>query len=255
MKKRYWIPICALVLLVGIVIIYVVVAEKALDQVVKKYDKIYAVDKGKDSTDYSKVPGYLELLRERSRLNSQLQMVKSDSVGLSLRLRDSVAELLVKGLAVTSFSLKEIGVSPLFNRMSPESLYELLSEPWIITGAVSTITRVPINVIQAPKDSSEVAPFVEPDTTHSEPVFFTLKTNKGVDLYFYQVERTSAEDRASWRKETKQEAMKQFQLFTDSIVYMAVPKYFPTIRIGMNRVDAKVLYRAIPSKAQVTVAF
>ena len=255
MKKLYWIPVIALVSLLGIVVVYKINAAEALERVVRLYEEKYAPERGKDSTDMMLGPGYSELIREKARLSSQLQLAKSDSIGLSLRLRDSVAELLVKGVAVACFPLKEIGVSPLFERLSPESRYELLSEPWEITGTVSTISREPLNVIQAPKDTSEIVPFVVPDTTHAEPVFFTLSTDKGIDLCFYQMDRESKEDRAFHRMIARREAHEQYRLFVDSLVHGGNLPYVPVIKIGMDKVDAKVLYRAMPSRGLVVVAF
>lgn len=254
MKKIYWIPIIAFVLLVAVINVYRVAVDKALDRTVREFEQVYMPEEGKEVVDMVRVPGYLDLIREHSRLNNQLQMAKSDSIGLSLRLRDSVAELIVKGIVVTGFSLREVAVSPFFSRLSPESRYELLSEPWLITGAESTISREPLNVIKAPKDTSEIVPFVAPDTTHSEPVFITLHTDKGVDICFYQVERESRADKAVYGQVAWREAREQFRMFTDSIVHGAIPRYIPVIRLGMNKVDAKVLYRALPSRGMITMS-
>lgn len=255
MKKLYCIPVVALVLLVTVVIMHKMAMEKVLESVVSLYEEKYSVDNEKDTIELARVPGYLKLLRERSLLNSQLQLAKSDSIGLSLGLRDSVAELVVKGVVVTRFSLKEIGVSPLFGRLSPESRYELLSDPWEITEAVSTISREPLNVIQAPKDTSEIIPFVVPDTTHSEPVFFTLSTGKGIDLCFYQIDSKTKADKASRRAIARREARERFRAFMDYALHGKPLEYTPVIRIGMDKVDAKVLYRALPSRGLVAVSF
>lgn len=255
MKKLYWIPGIAFALLVIVVIMYKMAIGKALECEVSLYEGRYSVDNENDTLELIRVPGYLELLRERSLLNSQLQLAKNDSIGLFLGLRDSVAELVVKGVAVTRFSLKEIGVSPLFSRLSPESRYELLSEPWVITEAMSTISREPLNVIQAPKDTSEIIPFVVPDTTHSEPVFFTLSTDKGVDLCFYQVDSKTKEDKVRERAIARREAREQYRAFMYYILGGKAMTYKPVIRIGMNKVDAKVLYRALPSRGLVAVSF
>lgn len=237
-----------LVLIVVVMVVSVVSVGRAVEQ----YEKQYAAEK--DSADMLVVPGYVGLLKGKALYGSRVKMVRSDSIGLFLDLDAKRAELVIKGVPVTGFDLQEVNLSPVFKRLSPQALYQCLAEPLYVTNSQSTIEKEPLNVVYAPKDTSNTLPTVKPDTTHQEPVYFTLTTDKGVELAFYQTDGDGYDDFRTGLKFDAGERMKVMKGFMAAVCAFSVPEYKPLIRIGMKKRDAKVLYRAIPETVGIMVS-
>lgn len=199
-----------------------------------------------------RVPGYMELLREKGMLSALVKMAASDSIGLCIDLNDSVAQLIVKGMSVRNISVKEISMSAFFREADVEAVYDLFSRPMQITGHQATIAKEPVNVVEAPQDSSDVIPVVVPDTTNAEPVFFLLETDQGIRFFFYQTEKGV---RDSWQRFCFDVSIRwrEMKAVVAAILHGRLPEYVPTIGVGVSKADAKVVYRALPWRGKVAV--
>lgn len=254
-KYRNLIIIASVVVI--IVVYYVICSMMAVGRYTDQFNDAYwsGVEEAakKESVEMKKVPGYQEALHDRGLLKAQVQMAANDSIGLFLNLPDSVAKMMIKGVSVRDIKIEEIQLSPFFRRADQEAIYDLLSEPMRITFSTATIAQEPLNEVQAPKDSkaADSIPMITPDTSNSQPVFFILNTDKNVRFYVYQTERDNFSDiKAAWNfaiDDRWAEAKKT----AGAIFSFRVPEYMPTIKIGINKVDAKVLYRAIPPHGQI----
>lgn len=200
------------------------------------------------------VPAYDELLRRRGVLQGMVEMARGDSVGLLLDLPDSTARLVIKGLTVREVPIRCIELSSFFSCLSWEALYELLSGPFRTETFRSTIPKEPFNIVQAPKDSGYAIPAVQPDTTHSEPVFFLLDTDKEVRFCFYQTEGGWPDCWVNfvfgWT-----ERYRKVKADLDSLLCGRMPAYRPVVRIGISKADAKVIFRALPVRADIVLTF
>lgn len=253
MKTHRSLKIILLLVLIG-TFAYLWAMQSAVNRAAARMNQVYweKAEKGRknETVQMHKVPGYNELLKKRGLLNGTVKMAAGDSIGLLLDLSDSTARLMIKGVGVRSIPITEWKVSPFFSKIEVEALYDLLSETFRVTTSRATLAKEPLNVVQAPKDSSDVIPQVQPDTTHTEPVFFILDTDKPVRFYFYQTEGDDwgtafvfgTADR--WRK--AKAALKALFTFT-------LPEYIPTVYIGISKRDAKVLYRALPVHGQIVL--
>lgn len=255
LKKNIVWTILSVVVLIAAVY-YIVFSMLAVSRYVDQFNKDYwnkqeHPDK-KETVEMRRVPGYHELLKEQGRLGGLVKLARNDSIGLFLNLTDSLAQLMIKGVAVRSIPVREMNLGPLFARAGQEALYDLLSEPFRVKDFKATIDKEPLNVVQAPKDSGEVLPAVKPDTSHAEPVCFILDTDKGIRLFFYQTEGGSPDAKVIRRfeREDKWAAIKNTMR---SILAFEVPGYTPTLRIGVSKEDAKVLFRALPPNGQIVV--
>ena len=137
---------------------YIAGAVKAVTRYVEQFNATYEVKEEPEGQGVNmyRVPGYHDLLKEKGLLSSQVKLARTDSVGLFLNLPDSVAQLMIKGVAVRSIPLQEIGLPSLFSRTSQEALYEWLSEPVLVHTLKATIAKEPVNVVQAPKEDAKV---------------------------------------------------------------------------------------------------
>lgn len=236
---------------------YITGTVKAVNRYVEQFNATYAVEEaeteGQDVNLY-RVPGYHELLKEKGLLSSQVKLARTDSIGLFLNLPDRVAQLMIKGVAVRSIPLQKVGLPSLFRRTSQEALYEWLSEPVVTRTLKATIAKEPVNVVQAPKDSSDVVPSLKPDTTNREPVFFILDSDRGLRLYFYQTERGGSDSRAALAFEWA-DRWEEVRQNLRSLLAFRVPPYMPALRIGISKEDAKVLYRALPENGRVVITY
>lgn len=235
---------------------YIAGTMKGVNRYVERFNAAYGVGEEPEGENVNmyRVPGYHELLKEKGLLSSQVKLARNDFIGLFLNLPDSVAQLMIKGVAVRSISLRKIGLPSLFSRTSQEALYEWLSEPVVTKTLKATIAKEPVNVVQAPKDSSDVVPSLKPDTTNREPVFFILDSDRGLRLYFYQTERGGQDSRAAfafeWAYRWQEVRQNLRSLFT-----FQVPPYVPTLRIGISKEDARVLYRALPERGRIVITY
>ena len=176
-SKYKWYIITGAVLLVFIVL-YLAKSVSAVNQTVRRFDNTYFASleqKEGDTIDHCSIPGYIDLIREKAFLGSQVKLAEADSIGLIINIRDSVIQLMIKGLPIRSVKIGEYDVSPFFQRANQEAIYSMLSSPMKITGMQATFKKDPVNVKIAPKDTSMAVVDANPDTTDFEAVFFTLE--------------------------------------------------------------------------------
>lgn len=243
------------VVVLAVVIYYITCSMMAVDRHIDKFNEEYwsrqAEEDKKETVEMHRVPGYHGLLEQKGLLGGLVELAKNDSIGLFLNLPDSVAQLMIKGVAVRNIPLREIHLSPLVVGASPEALYDFFARAFRVTDSRATIDKEPVNVVNAPKDSSDVIPAIKPDTSNSQSVFFTLDTDKDLRFYFYET-GDEADGHAALRFEWVDrwaEAKKNMA----AISRFKIPDYLPVIRIGVSREDAKVLYRALPPYGQIVL--
>lgn len=254
--KHNKIVIITAIIVLGVAIWYITGSVTSVNRYVKQFNETYGVkdEEPGGQVNLYRVPGYHELLKEKGLLNSLIKLAKSDSVGLFLNLSDSVAQLMIKGVAVRDIPLREIKLPSLFSRTSQEALYEWLSEPVKTRTLKTTIPKEPLNIVRAPKDSSDIIPSVKPDTTSSEPVFFMLDSDRKLRLYFYQIEREGDDFWAGLDFEWTDRWM-HVKKDINAVFTFQVPDYTPTLRIGVTKEDAKVLYRALPEYGEIVITY
>lgn len=196
---------------------------------------------------------YHNLLREKAFLQSRILMAGTDSISMTLNLADSLAYLEIAGVVVKTSDISEIRMSKILNSENELIITSLLSSPLNITDSRATIKKEPLMIKMAPKDTSEYKPDIMPDTSAYEAVSYILETDKGIRIYISQEEKQKKGygKHLAWfdMKYRINNAWKAFK----SVVRLKVPEYKPWIRIRLPRTDAKVIYRAIPVKGQITL--
>ncbi len=256
MIKRYrWIFITGVILLV-VIVFYLSRAVSAVNHTVKAFDQAYFASleqKEGDTINQCSIPGYIDLLRKKSFLNAQVKMAESDSIGLLINMRDSLIQLLIKGVAIRSVKIYEYDISPFFERANQEAVYSMLSSPLVITGMHATFPKEPINVKIAPKDTSEAVIDVKPDTTDFEAVFFNLETDRNVSFFFEQQEDTVAADRRARFFFDLNDRFHYAKASVKALAKFETPPYTPYIKIRIPKSEAKIVYRAIPGEGMIVL--
>ena len=238
------------------IVYYLVMSVSAVNQTVKAFDDEYFASlkqKEGDTINQCAIPGYIDMIRQKAYLSSQIKMAESDSIGLLINVRDSIIQLLIKGLPVRTVKIDEYDVSPFFQRANQEAIYNLLSSPAVITGMKATFMKDPVTVKIAPRDTSEAVLDVRPDTTDFEAVFFTIETDRNIRFYFEQQEDTINADRRArfffdlkYRSRNTAATMK-------AIARFRTPGYQPYIKIWIPKAEAKIIYRAIPREGMIVL--
>ena len=254
-SKYKWYIVTGTVLVVFIVL-YVIKSVSAVNHAVSAFDNAYFASleqKESDTIDHCSIPGYIDLIREKAFLSSQVKLAEADSIGMLINLRDSVVQLMIKGLPIRSIKISEYDISPFFQRVNQEAIYSMLSSPLIITDMKATFKKDPLKVKIAPKDTTMAVVDAKPDTTDYEAVFFTLNTDQNVHFFFEQQEDTIGADRRSRFFFDLKDRSRNAKATIKAIVRFDTPPYVPYIKIWLPKADAKIVYRAIPREGLIVL--
>ncbi|MDZ7634619.1 MAG: hypothetical protein U5L72_09385 [Bacteroidales bacterium] len=238
------------------IIFYMAKSVSAVNHSVRAFDDAFFASleqKEGDTINLCSIPGYIEMIRGKAFLSSQVKMADSDSIGLMINIRDSVLQLLIKGVPVRSVRIDEYDVSPFFQRANQEAVYSMLSSPMAITRMQATFMKDPIQVKIAPKDTSEAKIDAKPDTTDFEAVFFTLDTDRNIRFYFEQQEDTVGADRRSRFFFDLRDRSRNAKATMKEIVRFRTPPYTPYIKIWIPKAEAKIVYRAVPREGLIVL--
>ncbi len=254
-ERKKWLIIAASLLAVFI-IYYLVMSVLAVSRAVNEFDDAYFASleqKEGDTIDLCAIPGYIDMIRNKAFLNSQVKLAESDSVGLLINVRDSVIQLLIKGLPVRTVKIDEYDISAFFHSANQEAIYKMLSTPLTVTGMQATFMKDPVSVKIAPRDTSQVVESEKPDTTDFEAVFFTLDTDRNIRFYFEQQEDTIGADRRARFFFDLKDRMRNASVTMRAVARMKIPPYVPYIKIWLPKAEAKIIYRAIPREGMIVL--
>ena len=254
-SKFKWYIITGTVLVV-LVLLYLIKSVSAVNHAVSAFDNAYFASleqKESDTIDHCSIPGYIDLIREKAFLSSQVKLAEADSVGMLINIRDSVVQLMIKGLPIRSIKISEYDISPFFQRANQEAIYSMLSSPLIITDMKATFMKDPLKVKIAPKDTTMAVVDAKPDTTDYEAVFFTLNTDQNVHFFFEQQEDTIGADRRARFFFDLKDRSRNAKATIKAIARFNTPPYVPYIKIWLPKADAKIVYRAIPREGLIVL--
>lgn len=195
---------------------------------------------------------FVEMQKEKAFTMSRVAMAESDSIGMTLNLKDSLAMLEIKGVVVHKVKISSMRICKAFNKANSYAVSSMLSSPLKIVKDTATIKKVPLTVRVAPKDTSEYVPYI-PDTSVSEPVNYILEMNNGIRIFVYQEEKGKSSDVYSQFLFDVADRKKNTLHAFEKMMRFEVPEYRLYIKIRMPKSDAKIIYRAIPRNGLITV--
>jgi hypothetical protein len=179
-------------------------------------------------------------------------LAEKDSIYVVLNVPDSLLILEIKGVTVKKTRLLDIEISNRFALISHENLLPWISEPFKLESDLSTIPKSPIVVKQAPKDTIEAAKMsTKPAPPDSTNVFYTLYFNRNLVLEIEQadpLEAGATEKVETYRKLKREESTRSvFQMLrnpeqTDQPMM---------IKLVVSEVEARAIYRAVPTKTHL----
>jgi hypothetical protein len=186
-------------------------------------------------------------------LKARLAMAVSDSVCLSLNLKDSLVLLELKGVEVYRAKISSYDISPVFDRIRPEIIQSWIENPFTTERLFSSIPRQVILPKKAPEDTTALAaPLSLPDTVHREAVCFQLYLDRGVRLQILESNAPHDEAFKNFQRTLRTEKTKSL---TGSLFRFEVPEYNPWITIEIPGRKAKTILRSLPVHAKVAIRF
>jgi hypothetical protein len=196
---------------------------------------------------------YLNLVKERSFLQSRIIMAETDSIYLTIDLPDSLMNLEISGVVVHKARISSYSASSILTRGNENVISAMLATPFTIARDLATIKKEPVMIKMAPKDTSEYKPDIMPDTSIAEPVNYMLEMTDGTRIYVYQQETQNREDRMSAFRFDLKDRLDLTRNALRKTAAFKIPDYYPYIKIRLPRADAKIIYRALPKNGQIAV--
>jgi hypothetical protein len=192
-------------------------------------------------------------MRKRGFFQARVLMTESDSISLSLNLPDSMAFLEINGVIIHRAKISEMVVSKVFKKADQYSVSAMLAVPFTISSDYATIRKEPLMLKVAPKDTSEFKPDVLPDTTNSQAVNVLFEMENGVRLYIFQNVGENEGGGFRFSMFDLNDRLRNIGDNIKSIIRFRIPEYHPSIKIRVNKTDARIIYRALPIHGQVAV--
>ncbi len=196
---------------------------------------------------------YLDLLREKSFLQSRVTMAATDSVYLSINLSDSTINLEISGVTVHKTQISRISLSSILRGGNNDIILSMLSSPLTIRKNFSSIKKEPLMIKMAPKDTSEYVPDIIPDTADYESVNYIMEMDNGIRLHVYQEDKLKPGD-GLYRSLFDIYHRLRYSVKTFiRVITFRLPDYQLYIKLRIPRSDAKIIYRALPEKGQIAL--
>jgi len=214
-----------------------------------------SVNAGSVSLDDSQMAQVRMIIRkenEKAFEKNRLSLAEKDSIYMVMDLPDSAVILEIKGVTVKKTKILAMEVSNRFAIIPHENLLPWISEPFTLTRDLSTIPKSPIVVKQAPKDTIEAAKASSaPRPPDSTGVFYTFYFDRNLLIEVEQSNPPEADvmERVKAYQDIKKEESKQ------SVIQM-LKKPEQTdqpmaIKLVMSDVDARAIFRAVPTNTKL----
>lgn len=193
-----------------------------------------------------------ELKKTENLLRSRYNIASEDSMYLVLDLIDKIAYIELKGVPLHKSKIFDFTVSNSIRMFHTEQLLHWIGQPFMLKNAISTIARVPIAVVNAPKDTIEAnSNTVLPSAPVREDVYLILNFERNLQLIIQQEEISEGKSRVdslklSYKKKEIDKTIKSLTTFKRELV-------MPQIVITLKKSDATILYRALPSKPKMVL--
>jgi hypothetical protein len=195
---------------------------------------------------------FISLVKTKSFLESRIAMATTDSLSLSVDLQDSIVTLEINGVVVHRTEPGHFRISKVLRKADEYSVISMLSVPLNITRSIATIKKEPLLLKIAPKDTSEYKPDVLPDTTLSKVVNLMFQTDRGIRIYIYGTDNLSGSTPGFFWFDLSDRFRNCYEIIKN-MLRMRVPDYHPSVRIWVEKPDARIIYRAVPRNGQIAL--
>jgi hypothetical protein len=207
-----------------------------------------------DESQLAEVKTIIQKEDEKAFQQNRLALAEKDSIYMILNLPDSLIVLEIKGVTVKKVKILNLEVSNRFALISHENLLPWISEPFTLQHDLSTIPKSPIVVKQAPKDTIEAAKTSSaprpPDTTG---VFYTFYFDRNLQI---EVEQSNPPEADVMEKVKAYQTTKRKESTRSVVQMLKKPQQTDQpmmIKLVISDVDARAIYRAVPTKTHLVL--
>jgi hypothetical protein len=189
-------------------------------------------------------------------LKANLTLSKTDSIALLIDLKDSLAILSFKGIAIFESKIANFGLNKGLIKIPTFLRDSLFSGPMMVDEEVSSIEKFPIVVKKAPKDTTEANLLSAAPTlpTHSD-VFFFFAFNRNILIEVKQQEPELVGSFAKYQLYKKMKRNWVQRKNINALKNSLNPSYLYVLTIEIPREDARSIYRALPIKPYVLIRY
>jgi hypothetical protein len=193
---------------------------------------------------------------EETYANALLELAKKDSIMLSIDLRDSLAILMIKGVPVRKCHISSFSMSQAIPHVARiDSLHTWLFPPFQLLNETATITKAPIRIMDAPKDTIEAEAMAGQEIPiENNDVHFTMQFNRNLTVMFEQEQPPS--NTGEYKKKfafVMERIFAEARTTIKNLKRKKLPEHKLWIQLSVSREDAKAIYRAIPVKLQMAL--
>jgi hypothetical protein len=212
-------------------------------------------DKGAPKAVINNDSSIFDLQKRKIFLDSRLKMVRSDSIGMAINLRDSTVTLEINGIILHRTKIDSYHASKIFRAVRQETYLGMFADPLRISSHQATIEKIPLIYRKAPKDSIEAAEYLAevPDTTLKKPPLMLLTSDHDILLYFCPAEELSFHDKLIRLAFSTMHELRLHGHYLSSLFHLKMPAYHPGIKICITGREIIALYRALPENAMIAL--
>jgi len=192
---------------------------------------------------------------KKADLQNQLLMAKSDSIGLSIDLVDSVVALQIRGVDVRECKIQNYSMSPAFKHLKANgSIIDWLSKPFVLQQYYATLPKMPIKIKRAPKDTVEAKLLKEDPVAVEKPdVQIKLQFDRNLVVEIKQVEAPTAKGRLRNLYHDMQMKYAMLKEMIQSYSKLQPYQVSLSIELNLSQSDSKAIYRALPHRAMLAL--
>lgn len=245
------VPAVLILIAVQYAVLSLVSVRKALKAVYELEDvKLLSGSFGEDTS-------YVSLYKEKTWLETRFQIAKTDSISLSVNLKDSVLQLELKGVVLKTSPLIDFKADQFFHQLSPAAYHHFFGVQASGESALSSIPKEPLIVKKAPKDTTEfnAQSHIEKDTLKTEAVHWMLKLDNGIVLKIEGTDELADNEWMAGKKFWWEQDFDQMKTDMRKTLFFKTPDYQPAISMVISEADAKAIYRALPQHPLICIRF
>jgi hypothetical protein len=207
-----------------------------------------------DDAQLAEVKKIIRKENEKAFQQNRLSLAEKDSIYMILDLPDSLLILEIKGVTVKKTKILDIEISNRFALIPHENLLPWISEPFTLTRNLSTIPKSPIIIKQAPKDTIEAAKTSSaPRLPDSTGVFYTFYFDRNLLL---EIEQDNPPEKDVMERVKTYRSIKRKESTRSVFQMLKKPQQTDQpmlIKLVVSEVDARAIYRAVPSKTHLVL--
>jgi len=188
---------------------------------------------------------------------NRLEIAKKDSIYLSIDLPDSLVFLELKGVPLRSCKIEEYQITPLYSQLKNQPQFlEWLNDPFSLIDESATISKAPIKVITAPRDTIEALEQLKTEVKiEKEDIRFVLGFDRNLLLEFSQTEPPTLMGRFELVLFNILKNVTTFFKDFYSLMSLQSASQDFWIKIRISQDDAKAIYRALPKNTWAVLRF